>query len=107
MVVTPDHGVKLSGFIIDAGPVNSPFQGYGLGSYSFFNRGVAIQDAMAFQAPDSPHVRFHEVFTQFLTGTGSIDSVINGTGATVNSSFHGSSDVVAYPGTRDNGSLPQ
>ena len=52
-------------------------------------------------------MRFHDVFTQFLTGTGSIDSVINGTGATVNSSFHGSSDVVAYPGTRDNGSLPQ
>ncbi len=28
------------------------FTGYGLGSYSFFNTGVAIQDAMAFQAPD-------------------------------------------------------
>jgi len=92
-------------FLISRGVTT--FQGYGLGSYSFFNQGVAIQDAMAFQAPDSPHVRFHDVFTQFLTGTGSIDSVINGTGATVNSSFHGSSDVVAYPGTRDNGSLPQ
>jgi hypothetical protein len=24
MVVTPNHGVKLSGLIVDAGPVNSP-----------------------------------------------------------------------------------
>ena len=84
-------------FLISRGVTT--FQGYGLGSYSFFNQGVAIQDAMAFQAPDSPHVRFHDVFTQFLTGTGSIDSVINGTGAAVNSSFHGSSDVTAYPRT--------
>jgi hypothetical protein len=73
------------------------FTGYGLGSYSFFNTGVAIQDAMAFQAPDTPGVQFNDVFTQFLNGSGSINSVINGTGAAVNSTFHGPSDVVAYP----------
>ena len=73
------------------------FQGYGLGSYSFFNTGVAIQDAMAFQAPDTPGVQFHDVFTQFLNGSGSINSVINGTGGAVNSTFHGPSDVVTYP----------
>ena len=73
------------------------FTGYGLGSYSFFNTGVAIQDAMAFQAPDTPGVQFHDVFTQFLNGSGSINSVINGTGAAVNSTFHGPSDVVTYP----------
>ena len=73
------------------------FTGYGLGSYSFFNTGVAIQDAMAFQAPDTPGVQFHDVFTQFLNGSGSINSVINGTGSAVNSTFHGPSDVVTYP----------
>ena len=73
------------------------FTGYGLGSYSFFNTGVAIQDAMAFQAPDTPGVQFHDTFTQFLNGSGSINSVINGTGAAVNSTFHGPSDVVTYP----------
>ncbi len=73
------------------------FQGYGLGSYSFFNTGVAIQDAMAFQVPDTAGVQFHDVFTQFLNGSGSINSVINGTGAAVNSTFHGPSDVIAYP----------
>ncbi len=37
------------------------------------------------------------MFTQFLNGSGSINSVINGTGAAVNSTFHGPGDVVSYP----------
>jgi hypothetical protein len=82
-------------FLITSGV--KTFTGYGLGSYSFFNTGVAIQDAMAFQAPDTPGVQFNDVFTQFLNGSGSINSVINGTGAAVNSTFHGPSDVVTYP----------
>jgi hypothetical protein len=73
------------------------FHGYGLGSYSFFNTGVAIQDAMAFQAPDTPGVQFSDVFTRFLSGSGGINSVINGTGAAVNTASPGPSDVVAYP----------
>ena len=78
------------------GPNVRTFQGYGLGSYSFFNQGVDIQDAMAFQAPKTSGVQFHDVFTQFLNGSGSINSVINGTGAAVNSTSHGPSDVVSY-----------
>ncbi len=73
------------------------FQGYGLGSYCFFNQGVAIEAAEAFQAPDTPDVQFHDVFTQFLNGSGGINSVINGTGAAVTSSSPGPSDVTAYP----------
>jgi hypothetical protein len=79
------------------GPNVRTFQGYGLGSYSFFNQGVDIQDAMAFQAPKTSGVQFHDAFTQFLNGSGSINSVINGTGAAVNSTSHGPSDVVSYP----------
>src|SRR5262249_50051540 len=73
------------------------FQGYGLGGYSFFNQGVDIQDAMAFQAPNTPGVQFHDVFTQFLNGSGSINPVINGSGTAVNSAFHGPSDLISYP----------
>jgi len=73
------------------------FQGYGLGSYSFFNQGVDIENAMAFQAPDTPDVDFHDLLTVFLSGSGGIQSVINGTGAAVNSTFGGPSDVVSYP----------
>jgi hypothetical protein len=90
---TPSHD-GYPAFLVSPGV--RTFQGYGLGSYSFFNQGVDIQDAMAFQAPDTPGVQFHDVFTQFLNGSGSINSVINGTGAAVNSAFHGPSDVVSY-----------
>ena len=73
------------------------FQGYGMGSYSFFNQGAAIQNAMAFQAPNASGVQFHDILTVFLNGSGGIQSVINGTGAAVSSSFGGPSDVVSYP----------
>ena len=73
------------------------FQGYGMGSYSFFDQGVAIENAMAFQAPDVSGVKFHDLLTVFLNGSGGIESVINGTGKPVSSSFGGPSDVVSYP----------
>lgn len=52
---------------------------------------------MAFQAPDTADVQFHDLLTVFLDGSGGIDSVINGTGAAVNSSNPGPSHVVSYP----------
>ena len=73
------------------------FTGYGMGSYSFFNQGVAIENAMAFQAPNTAGVAFHDLLTVFLSGSGGIQSVINGTGKAVSSSFGGPSDVVSYP----------
>jgi len=76
--------------------VNS-FQGYAMGSYSFFNQGVAIQNAMAFQAPQRPAIRFNDVFTVFLNGSGGIQSVINGTGAPAVAGGGGPSNVVSYP----------
>jgi hypothetical protein len=73
------------------------FQGYGMGSYSFFDQGVAIENAMAFQAPDVSGVKFRDLLTVFLNGSGGIESVINGTGQAVSTSFGGPSDVVSYP----------
>jgi hypothetical protein len=73
------------------------FQGYGMGVYSFFNQGVPIENATAIEAPDSPNVQFHDLLTVFLNGSGGIQSVINGTGAAVSSTFGGPSDVVTYP----------
>jgi hypothetical protein len=72
------------------------FAGYGMGSYSFFDQGVAIENAMAFQAPATSGVQFNDIFTVFLNGAGGIESVINGTGAAVDSSFVGPGDVVSY-----------
>ncbi len=72
------------------------FQGYGMGVYSYFDQGVAIESSMAFQAPNTSGVVFHDILTVFLNGSGGILSVINGTGAAVSSSFGGPSDVVTY-----------
>ena len=49
-----------------------------MGSYSYFDQGVAIENAMAFQAPDTSGVKFHDLLTVFLNGSGGIQSVING-----------------------------
>ncbi|WP_249161642.1 glycoside hydrolase family 55 protein [Actinospica acidithermotolerans] len=73
------------------------FQGYGMGVYSYFDQGVAIESSMAFEAPDTPGVQFHDILTRFLNGSGGIQSVINGTGAAVDSDFNGPADLVSYP----------
>jgi hypothetical protein len=58
------------------------FQGYGMGSYSFFDQGVPIFATEAFQSPTAG-VHFTDLLTIFLNatgGSGGIDSVINGVG---------------------------
>jgi hypothetical protein len=78
-------------------PRVTSFTGYGMGSYCFFNQGVPIESATAFLVPDAPGVQLNDVFTRFLNGAGSIDHVVNGTGAAVTSDNPGPSDVVSYP----------
>ena len=77
------------------------FEGYGMGSYSFFDLGVPIFATQAFQSPDTPGVRFNDVFTIFLnatTGSGGIDSVINGVGGSSTAANADSPvDVLSYP----------
>jgi hypothetical protein len=43
------------------------FQGYGMGSYSNFDVGPAIENPMGFQAPGTSGVVFHDVFTIWLS----------------------------------------
>jgi hypothetical protein len=59
------------------------FQGYGMGSYSYFDQGVPIYASDAFVAPHTPGVQFNGLLTIFLnssSGLGGIDNVINGVG---------------------------
>ncbi len=77
------------------------FSGYGMGSYSFFNQGVNIYAAHAFEVPTTlPASSLHDLFTIFLstTGSGGILHVINDTGG---SSTIANPDtpvtVVSYP----------
>jgi hypothetical protein len=73
------------------------FQGYGMGSYCYFDQGVAIEAGAAFEVPRVPGVELHDVFTKFLSGSGGIQSVVAGTGAAVTTAHPGPSDVVTYP----------
>jgi hypothetical protein len=60
------------------------FSGYGMGSYSFFNQGVDIFAANAFEVPSTlPAGSLHDLLTIFLDAThgkGGILNVVNGTG---------------------------
>ncbi len=77
------------------------FKGYGMGSYSFFNQGVNIYAANAFEVPATlPPSSLNDLLTIFLStaGSGGILNVINGTGG---SSTIANPDtpvtVVSYP----------
>jgi hypothetical protein len=78
------------------------FSGYGMGSYSFFNQGIDIFAAHAFEVPDTlPPGSLRDLLTIFLdpsAGKGGILNVVNGTGG---SSTAANPDVpvtvVSYP----------
>jgi hypothetical protein len=72
-----------------------------MGSYVvFINTSAALRDAEAFQSPDTPGVRFHNVFGVWIGGSGGFDSVVNGVGGPVTSANPGTVepvDVISYP----------
>ncbi len=78
------------------------FSGFGMGSYSFFNRGLNIYAANGFEAPATlPAGSLHDLLTIFLdpvNGKGGILNVVNGVGG---SSTIANPDtpviVVSYP----------
>ena len=77
------------------------FSGYGLGSYSFFNQGINIFSANAFEVPTTlPAGSMNDLTTIFLStaGAGGIQNVVNGVGG---SSTIANPDtpvtVVSYP----------
>jgi hypothetical protein len=78
-------------------PKVTSFTGYGLGSYCFFEEGVPIESATAFQVPNTPGVQLNDILTRFLSGSGGIEHVVNDTGAPVTADLPGPSDVVSYP----------
>jgi hypothetical protein len=77
------------------------FTGYGMGTYSFFNQGVDIFAAHAYEVPTGSDVHLHDLLTVFLDpahGKGGILNVVNDTGG---SSTIANPDVpvtvVSYP----------
>jgi hypothetical protein len=77
------------------------FQGHAMGSYVvFIDTPATLYDAEAFEAPDTPGVQFHNVFTVWIAGSGGDNSVINGVGGPATSTNPGTVvpvDVTSYP----------
>jgi hypothetical protein len=72
-------------------------EGWGLGSYCFFNVNPTIHAARGFEVPDTPGVTLHDLLTVSLGGVGVIDHVVNDTGAAAQGSATIPVYLVSYP----------
>ncbi|HEY3467704.1 MAG TPA: coagulation factor 5/8 type domain-containing protein, partial [Amycolatopsis sp.] len=64
------------------GPNVTTHEAWGLGSYCYFSTNPSVASAHAFEAPNTPGVRFHDMVTVSLNYQGTITHVINTTGDT-------------------------
>ncbi len=60
-------------------------EAWGLGVYCYFSANHTVKLGSAIEAPNTPGVRFHDLTTVSLGGTGEITHVVNTTGGTANS----------------------
>jgi len=72
-------------------------EGWGLGSYCFFNVDPTIHATRAFEVPVTPGVKLHDILTVSLGGVGTIDHVVNDTGAAAQGSSTIPVNLVSYP----------
>jgi F5/8 type C domain len=73
------------------------FQGFGLGSYCFFNVDPTIAAYHSFEVPNKAGVQLHDILTVSLGGVGSIVHVVNDTGATAQGTSTVPVDIVSFP----------
>ncbi|CAM4178402.1 discoidin domain-containing protein [Kibdelosporangium persicum] len=59
-------------------------EAWGVGSYCFFNTNPGVVASRGFEVPNTPGVRFHGLVAVSLGGVGTINRVINDTGAVAN-----------------------
>jgi hypothetical protein len=72
-------------------------EGWGLGSYCYYNVDPTITQHHGFAAPNRPGVRFHDLLVVSLGGKGQYEHVINETGAPTSGTSTVPSTVVSYP----------
>jgi hypothetical protein len=72
-------------------------EGWGLGSYCFFNANPSLHADRGFEVPDVAGVKLHAVFTVSLGGVGVIDRVVNNSGAPAQGVATIPSVLVNYP----------
>ncbi|MER7534059.1 discoidin domain-containing protein [Streptomyces sp. NPDC097704] len=75
----------------------SVHEGWGLGSYCYYNVDPTIRQDHGFRAPVKPGVRFHDLLVVSLGGKGQYEHVVNGIGAPTSGTDTVPSTVVSYP----------
>ena len=71
-------------------------EAWGLGSYCFFNVDPTIHASHAFEVPVTPGVKLHDILSLSISGSGTIDHVVNDVGAPTDNNTN-PSNVVSYP----------
>ncbi|MEU3061482.1 discoidin domain-containing protein [Streptomyces subrutilus] len=72
-------------------------EGWGLGSYCYYNVDPTIRQEHGFQAPVKPGVKFHDLLVVSLGGNGQYEHVVNGIGAPTSGTSTVPSTVVSFP----------
>jgi hypothetical protein len=72
-------------------------EAWGLGSYCFFNVDPSIHAARAFEVPVTAGVKLHDILTVSLGGVGTIDHVVNDTGAAADDPATVPVNIVSFP----------
>ncbi|MCB5906299.1 coagulation factor 5/8 type domain-containing protein [Streptomyces pinistramenti] len=72
-------------------------EGWGLGSYCFYNVDPSIRQGHGFRAPDKPGIKLHGLLVVSLGGKGQYEHVINDIGAPTSGESTAPSTVVSYP----------
>jgi len=72
-------------------------EAWGLGSYCFFNVDPSIHATRAFEVPVTPGVKLHDLLTVSLGGVGTIDHVVNDTGAAAQGANTIPVNIVSFP----------
>jgi hypothetical protein len=72
-------------------------EAWGLGSYCFFTVNPSIHATRAFEVPVAPGVKLHDILTVSLGGVGTIDHVVNDTGAAAQGAATIPVNLVSFP----------
>ncbi|SCE21776.1 hypothetical protein GA0115241_110924 [Streptomyces sp. DpondAA-D4] len=72
-------------------------EGWGMGSYCYFNVNPDIRQQHGFQAPVKPGVKFHDLLVVSLGGQGQYEHVINDIGSPTSGDTTVPSQVVSFP----------
>ena len=95
---TSGHGEGWAAYKV--GAAVKQHEAWGLGSYCFFNiggRNTHMNAARAFEVPEAPGVRLHDVVTVSLGGNGSIAHVVNDSGGATKPTGATAVNLVSYP----------